>query len=254
MEEGIYKSDNTYAFNFEHDDITDIISLAGTKLYKSNIGDNIYWFGYKFNDSVNRKERSNFIDWIKGLLDNKPTEQQYEQIISRPLNLLYRENVIPDIDLVVSPRSERSELVSKIISIFDRMLPHGIPRTSTELIKNANKDVEFDWDVFNNDFTGNGKQYKDVRNYIETELLPKIHNGTYFSIGKDVKVKYHKYIKNYLIAPKSTVEKIKNVEDRSILIIDDINTTKATIDEMLRIIKSINPACSIFIFTLIGKE
>lgn len=46
---------------------------------------------------------------------------------------------------------------------------------------------------------------------------------------------------------------IKSIQDGKILIVDDINTSGATLTEILRIVKSINKDCEIFIFTLLGK-
>ena len=252
--EGISKDDDDDIFDEDSDSVDDIISLTGTKLYDSTIGDNIYWFGYKFNDNVSRKDRKDFADWIKGLAETKPTQQQYEQIISRPINQLYIDNGVEDIGLIVSPRSNRSDLVQRMLRVIGNLFPHSIRRSSVELVKNANKNVEFDWDLFNEEFTGDSKQYQDIKSYIESELLPKIHSGEYFSIARDVKPKYRPYIKDYLIADSMTKNKILDVGNGSILIVDDINTTSSTINEILKVIKSINPNCTIYIFTLIGKE
>lgn len=252
--EGIAYKNGNFEIDFNSDNIDDIISLVSPVLYRSNIGDNIYWFGYKFNDKVGRQTRKNFISWIKGLADQHPTEKQYEKIIARPISELYKATDTSKINLVVYPRSERSILVNRIVKVFGNLLPHSIPKSSVELVKNASKNVGFDWDTFNIEFDGTDKQYEDIKNYIENDLMPKIHNKDYFSIATEVKTKYRPYIKDYLIADSYTQNQIQNVGDGTILIVDDISTSNATINEMLKVIKSINPYCSIYIFTLIGKE
>ena len=251
--EGISSNGDTYQFDFDTDKPEDLIELTGPELYQSSINDNVYWFGYKFKDNISSKTKSDFIHWIKGLTDNKPTSKQYEIIISRPFNRLCNQSEVDDISLIVSPRSERSQLVTRIIKIAGDILPHSIARSSVELVKNANKDVEFDWELFDEQFSGDYKQYNDIKKYINEILLPRIHSGEYFSISRDVKPKYRPYIKDYLIADFNTRQKINNVQNGSILIIDDINTTGSTLNEVVKSIRSINKQCRIYIFTLIGN-
>lgn len=83
--------------------------------------------------------------------------------------------------------------------------------------------------------------------------MPKIHNLTYFSIADSVKPKYRQYIKNYLNIDKKAELAIESIQNGKILIVDDINTSGATLTEILRIVRSINSKCEIYIFTLIRK-
>jgi len=84
--------------------------------------------------------------------------------------------------------------------------------------------------------------------------MPKIHNLTYFSITDSVKTKYRQYIKNYLNIDRKAELAIESVQSGKILVVDDINTSGATLTEILRIVRSINSKCEIYIFTLIGKD
>lgn len=40
----------------------------------------------------------------------------------------------------------------------------------------------------------------------------------------------------------------------NILVVDDINTSGATLNEIIRIAKKVNPQSKIFIFTILGKD
>ena len=142
-----------------------------------------------------------------------------------------------------------------LIVNINNIVPRNAKR-SFELIKNLPENVEFDWEHFDNEYEGEigDTRYKAIRDHIDNELIPKIKNLEYFSIAANVKPKYRNYIKNYL--------KFENEADQSafeamnggnILIYDDINTSGATLREILRIVRVLAPDSKIFIFTLIGN-
>lgn len=85
-------------------------------------------------------------------------------------------------------------------------------------------------------------------------LFITIHSLDYFSLADSVKVKYRRYIKNYLNIDERSKEVIKSIQSGKILIVDDINTSGSTLNEIIRIIRKINNQCEIYIFTLICKE
>lgn len=127
---------------------------------------------------------------------------------------------------------------------------------SFELIKATPKEVEFDWESFNADFTGTQNQYNQIKNYVNNVMLPKIHSLDYFSIAEDVKAKYRKYIRGFLRFGNEQQEKtFKALQGKKILVIDDINTTQSTLNEILKCIKTLNQNDNeIYVFTLLGKE
>lgn len=49
------------------------------------------------------------------------------------------------------------------------------------------------------------------------------------------------------------IEKLSKLQGPNILVVDDINTTGSTLNEILRKIGQINKNCNIYIFTLIGR-
>lgn len=125
-------------------------------------------------------------------------------------------------------------------------------RCSIELVKSAPKDIEFDWEPFNADYADDGNRYRQSREYVEKVLIPKIQNLDYFSLANSVKTKYRKYITNLFQISEADLIRLSGLQGKNILVIDDINTSGSTIDEILRIIEKVNSSCNIFIYTLIG--
>lgn len=254
--EGIRKEDNKYIIDMVSDEADDIIHITTDDIFISKFKDNIYYFGYKFNDQISRKERTAFINWLKSITI-KDINPDIESFIIKPLKALYKQLELDTIDLMISPRSNTSELVKIIKYVLGTILPHSTIKSSIELIKNLPVDINFDWNLFNNNYEGivGDEQYKQIYNYIENELMPKIHSLEYFSIAKNVKPKYRQYIQNYLKFESEDSEQIfRSIKSGNILIIDDINTTGSTLNEILKIINVLNSKCTIYIFTLIGKE
>ena len=247
------KEDNTYNINFNNDDADDIIKLKMPQIYQSEFKGNVYYFGYKFEDDVPSRDRSRFIYWIKGLSDNKPTEYQYREIISKPLSMLNKQIGLQNIDLFVYPQSNRSELVQKMIVECGDILQRDTKSVSMRLLKNTPYNIQFDWGLFDRNFEGDVHTREQIYNYVENELLPKIHKLDYFSLAQSVKPKYRRYIKDFLTIGDSfnmtTLASAKNI-----LIVDDVNTSGATLSEILKIIGNVNNEANIFIFTLLGND
>ena len=83
--------------------------------------------------------------------------------------------------------------------------------------------------------------------------MPTIEKLDYFSLAASVKPKYRRYIKNFFDFSEEDVKRINNLQGKKILIVDDINTSGSTLNEILRIVRKINPDCEIFIYTHIGN-
>lgn len=251
--EGARETDGGFIVDFTLDRNEDVIKVTGPTLYQTELFGNVYWFGYRFEDTSDSKTRTRFTRWIKGLLEDKPTETELRQFIERPLSILNKSVPLSTFSGFVYPLSGRSELVSTIIRVTNSYLPHGTDGISFELIKNIPSNVGFDWDGFEHDVVDR-MSFRDRSRYVNNTLLPTIHNSEYFSIG-EVPPKYRPYVKDYLVfADKDTEKAMKSIEDGRLLLIDDIDTTRSTLKEMLRIVNRVNPSCEVYIFTLIGKE
>lgn len=239
------------------DSENDLMNLLSTDIYESDFLDNTYYFGYKFNSNASRKDRTTIIKWLKGLGTDNIDDITLRQFIRKPLITLNKRTNITTFDLIIYPRSERSNLVKIIINELNKLTSHNTQRKSFELVKSLPNAISFDWEMFNANYEGEigDHQYNQIRDYIENTLIPKIQDLSYFSIADNVKYKYRSYIQNYLqYETKEQENLIKSIENGKILIVDDINTSGSTLMEILRIVNSINNNCEIYIFTLIGKD
>lgn len=138
LTEGISYDDvtNSYNISFQNDSKSDIINLMAPEIYEAEFLGNVYSFGYKFKDSVPSKIRSDFIRWLKGLKETKPTDYQYREIIAKPLRVLDKLIGLKNFSLFVYPVSNRSTLVQKIIETCGMMMQRDLRGISVEMIKN----------------------------------------------------------------------------------------------------------------------
>lgn len=59
---------------------------------------------------------------------------------------------------------------------------------------------------------------------------------------------------NYLgFSDDRELEKFSKMQGSNILVIDDINTSGSTLNEILRILNKVNHDCNIYVYTLIGN-
>lgn len=127
---------NSYNISFQNDSKSDIINLMAPEIYEAEFLGNVYYFGYKFKDSVPSKIRSDFIHWLKGLKETKPTDYQYREIIAKPLRVLDKLIGLKNFSLFVYPVSNRSTLVQKIIETCGMMMQRDLRGISVEMVKN----------------------------------------------------------------------------------------------------------------------
>lgn len=257
---GIRPSDNgNYIFDYTYNYPSDLINIQPPQLYRSDHGTNVYWFGYLFNDDISSKDRTAFIHYIKGLSEPSISKQELTHLIELPLAELDNQINLNDISCFVYPISGRSTLVTDMIRVITRYLSHSTPKLSLELIKSAPRDIEFDWDAFeadnepSSDDPHEWNRYNQMKAYVENVMMPKIRELDYFSLATSVKTKYRKYMMNFLGFNENDARKLAGLQGENILVVDDINTSGATLDEILRILRQMNHTCNIFVYTLIGK-
>jgi len=253
------RSTGDFIIDFDNDFPDDIIhfSVGKYEINQAQFKGKSYYFGYKFNADIDSKTRKAFIEYIKGISDRKIDPHTLRQLIEMPLASLFKKLHfnLADTDALVYPLSNRSQLVREITKIAGEFLQHGVKGYSFELIKNAPTSITFDFDAFDNDY-GDNFNYKQMLKHIKEDILPKIHSLDYFSLARDVKPKYRPYVSNYLGFPD--IESLNRFsalqQGKNVLVIDDINMTGSTLNEILRIITKVNPYCNVYIFTLLGKE
>lgn len=253
--EGIKRTDNGYAFNFSRDEFNDIINTVSVEINITSFSDNVYYFGYEFTKNTDSIERANFIKWLKKLKVSE-VNNDITSFIDRPLIQLNKEINLNSISAFIYPISSQNDLLKIIKREVVRCLPHSVNKYSINLVKNLPEDIQFDWESFEAIYKDEDiSTYRNMKKYIRNELLPSIRKSEYFSIGRDVKPKYRQFFMNYLkFEDKKQEELLRQIQKGSILLIDDINTSGSTLNEILRIIRSVNPSCTIYIFTLIGKS
>ena len=250
IKDGIAIENDKVILNTDSDLDNDIMNIVYPDIYKSDFGGNTYYFGYRFNDSANRKDRTTIIHWLKGIGNDIIDDSSLRKFIRKPLIKLNKEENLSTFDAILYPRSNRSNLTHTIVNEVGKLCQHSTYKGSFELVKTLPDNIEFDWNLFNFNYNGEigDNQYTQIYDYIENTLMPKIHNLTYFSIADNVKPKYRQYIQNYLLYPNEESENaIKAIQNGKILIVDDINTSGSTLTEILRIVHNINNNCEIYI-------
>lgn len=135
---GVRPDDGDYVFDYLYNLPDDIIEISPPQLFHSSIRNHIYWFGYMFKDSVSSKQRTDFINYIKGIGDHTISDYELTQFIELPLGELDKKISMYDLDCFVYPVSKRSKLVSKMISVIGDYTSHETKRTSFELVKKIN--------------------------------------------------------------------------------------------------------------------
>lgn len=254
IEGGVRPSGAEYVVDYTYNLPEDIIEIVPPQLYKNIYHNQVYWFGYKFKDNVSSKMRTKFINYIKGLGDTSMSENDLRQFIELPLGELNKKINLYNIDCLVYPISKRSTLVNKIVSSVNTFLLKGSLKFSFELVKSLPTNIEFDWETFYADNSDDANTCKQMEAYVQNVLMPAIHKLDYFSLAQNVKPKYRKYIKNYLQLSDRDAERVSKLKCNSILIVDDINTSGSTLNEILQVLGALNEDCQIFVYTLIGRE
>lgn len=250
---GARKVDNKFEIDYQYNYPEDIIDIVEPQLYSTIYNNNIYHFGYRFNDNTDSKDRTEFIHAIKQIGDNSLTDDQLDQFIKRPLKYLNSKINLYSIDCMVYPLSNRSPLVSKIVRAINDMTSHEMHRCSFEFVKSAPVNIGFDFESFEAD-NGSKQGYDQMIEYINDHLLPKIHELDYFSIAQNVKSKYRPYITGFIdFKDQESADRFSKLKGDNILVVDDVNTTGSTLNEILRKLGKINNNCNIYVFTLIGK-
>lgn len=61
LNEGISIIDDKVVMNTEQDSKDDILNLLDVDIYKADFLGNVYYFGYRFNDTASRKDRTTII-------------------------------------------------------------------------------------------------------------------------------------------------------------------------------------------------
>lgn len=245
---------NDFEFDFENNESSDLIEFVNPVLRSFDADDKTFWFGYEFSDTSTSDERKRFIYFLKGLTDRNVPELTLDRFLKRPLGELDKHIRTHSIDCFVCPRSGRSELVNKIIKAIGDVTSRDMKRCSIEAVKSIPSEINFDYERFDYEIE-NEYSKKQMLDYVNNVLMPKIHELDYFSLARDVRPKYRRFIMDYLNISEQDLNTAIKLEDaRNVLVVDDILTTGNTIQELVRLIRKVNIDCNLYIYTLIGKS
>lgn len=251
---------DTFNFDFENDNETDIIQLKKVG-YKVSAFNHCYYYAYQFTENVGSASRTAFIQSIK-FPDERMSEKDKRTFIVNAINRLDSDISLPSYKLIVYPES-MSELNRDMLGYLNRFASPEI--VNMELVKSLPSRIEFDYRRFNVEvlesklpngkFRYTEKQKKDVLLGIQ-KMMDDIHTLDYFSIAKNVKKnKYRQFIKNYYTFKNEEDKKIyEMILSSNVLIVDDIVTSGTTLSHLLNCLRSVNDTNNIVIFSLIGKD
>lgn len=237
-------------YHWDTESLMSVVDLRAPTLVRDEFKGRTYWFGYEFRPDSHPLDRRAFLEDIKGLRQSVIPEGYLTKFINAPLALLNEQVNLATIDFFVYPVSGRSPLVNKMIEQIDEWTSHEIEGVSLELVKRPPSEIGFDWEKFDRRYAptnnrGYDNRYHQMRTYVENELLPSIRAGEYFSLSKAVKMRYRPYIMNFLEFNKEQVkqyEKLRDAHGARVLVVDDVNTSGSTLNEILRMLGKLTRA------------
>ena len=87
---GVRPSDNgNYIFDYTYNYPEDLIHIEPPQLYRSEHGTNVYWFGYRFNDDVSSKDRTDFIGYRRDFYNFEANTRDFSHEIQPFLTCVY---------------------------------------------------------------------------------------------------------------------------------------------------------------------
>lgn len=252
--------ENSFVFDFEHDETTDIVTLTGNGYQVEAFG-KCFYYGYEFAEEVDGALRSAFIKYLK-FSSSLQTDTKLTKFIQKAINQLNEKINLYDYDLVVMPQSSSkvNQYMLRYLYRFAQPSLHYM-----ELVKNLPENINFDMSAYEkqylDDVLENGrpryteKQKEEVRVSVEA-MMEQIHQKDYFTIAKDVKKsKMRPYITHFLkFKSQEDADLCAKIRNQNILIVDDIATSGSTLNEVLRAIRILNEDNQIAIFSLIGRK
>lgn len=248
--EGVHVEDDSLVFNFESDSSTDIVRLTETVKQLQLYGRTFY-YAYEFSPDTDSNTRTRFIHDLK--FGGFPKDA-YSRFIIHAVDSLDKTENLDSFSIVVYPES-KSSVVSDVLE-YIYMCAHK-PMKSFKVVKSLPKDIEFDYDAFEQTRLESGNyteaQKQEVIGNIR-KMMDSIHSLDYFSIARNSKYKYRKYIKDfYHFESEEQSKAFGQITDERVLLIDDVTTSGTTLSLILQTLKCSLPK-EIVVFSLIGNN
>lgn len=248
----------TFSFDFSTDESNDIISLKRDKPYQLQAFGNTYYYGYRFEDNVDSTVRTKFIHYIK---DNYHiNDEEVNRFITSALDNLNKEVNLASFSAIIYPES-LSDLNRRCLHYINSLTDGKF--TTFEMVKSLPKSITFNYDLFKTNILDgivNGRsRYTDVQKQevisrIEA-VMNNVHQLDYFSIARDIKKPiWRRYIENFYQFKSKEERNIFSKLKGKVLVLDDIITSGATISNILKTIRVVNPDNKIVVFSIIGSN
>ena len=175
------------------------------------------------------------------------------------INLIANKAInLSNVDVILYPQSS-SSLTKDIVDKID-YFTDADKYIKIELVKKKISEINFNWDKFDKycELNGIPINTKEIMVRKMNKMLDNIHSLDYFSIAKNIKdQKYKRFLKNiYKFYDEKSIDLLKTIKDKKILIIDDIYTSGITIEQIIKAYQMLDPDDSniLTVFTLVGKS
>ena len=239
LTEGVRYENNNFIFDYVTDKDTDIIKLTNIEIKPSKFHHSVYYYGYKANCKTDIYH--NFIKYLK-MSDITGDIKQFVDIAIDDLI-----NKVTDIDYVIYPQSH-----CRLNDYMAKRICDNFNCYKWCVSKNTPNKVQFDWEKFYSKFKGNDEYKNKITNYI-SNFMNVINKSNSFNFTKQVPPKYRQYITNFLIIDDTEyINYILN--SKNILIVDDILSTGATINEIITMLNNVGYKGNIIVFSLINNR
>lgn len=230
-------SEGNVIFDFDCDEPSDIIKLTKTSINLSKFNKKLWYYGFKVYKNTEKKDRETVLRTIKSA--NSETDRMIEQM----LNSFYEKSEIKNFNYVISipSKSKTNEKIKEILS----MKYEDIESVSCEKLPTTELSINFN-------LVKKLFKYEDLSKVIEylNGIITYCKKENDFRISK-IKPQYRKYFNSMIKFDDSS---IKNKEDTSLLIIDDIITTGSSLSMVLSRLEEVGYLGNITILTLINNK
>lgn len=239
--EGINISNDSLDVDWEEDKEGDIIYLSNWEISELPFGNDTRFYGYKINKSrENKLMRDELIKYIKG--DNGCNDEKVYGLIDRMIEDFFVQSKVKRFDYLIKLPSN-----SRINTLIANTIEDDYNPSCKEIRswKEPVENIEINYDKLNN---CSEKNRPIIISYLKS-ALDKMKQEGKFSI-KRINKDYRKYLKNFISVDNASIEDMNS----SLLIIDDMMSTGASISEVVYKLRSKGFTGSIYILTLLNNK